>query len=238
MALHPYNTGLHNHAVTAKTYATEAARDADAAWIGNARNIHKVVWIEDVEAFQILASVGPAVWHTMGSQALAAEAGVGITGTAEFYSMNVTRFGNGVVKTEILIDLTDLVVSTTDDDIIGADGVGVAHIGQILAARNGTVYKGVMTCLEVPAGGDLSVALWAADTGTGVEDTSITAQTNQNELEQSQGDGTDWATGDEIAIADGLPTADQYLYLVGDGGGSPGTYTGGKFLIEFWGFAT
>ncbi len=168
---------------------------------------------------------------------LAVEAGVGITGTAEAYGTGVYRFGSGLIKTEILIDITDLTSSTTDDDIIGADGAGVAHLGQITAARNGTIYKGLMTCLEIPATGDLSIALWAADTGTGVEDTSITAQTNQNELEQSQGDGTDWAAGDAIVIADGLPTADQYLYLVVDGSGSPGKYTSGKFLIEFWGFA-
>lgn len=234
--LHHLRHDASNHAVSAKTYATETARDADLAW-HKAANLHKVVFITAGSTFQIMTAFNPVVWQTLaGGPVLLLAAGIGITGTAESYSMNVTRFG-GIIKTEILIDLTDLVVSTTDDDIIGADGVGVAHIGQILAARNGTVYKGLMTCLEVPAGGDLSVALWAADTGTGVEDTSITAQTNQNELEQSQGDGTDWVTGDVVVIADGLPTANQYLYLVGDGGGSPGTYTGGKFLIEFWGYA-
>ncbi len=236
MALHPYNRGLHNHAITSKTYANVAARDADLAW-QKTSNLDKVVFITDTATYQIFVSVtaGVAVWQTIGGGALVTEAGVGITGTAEAYRSGVFEFG-GLIKTEIFIDLTDLVVSTTDDDIIGADGAGVAHLGQITAAQNGTIYKGLMTCLEVPAGGDLSIALWAADTGTGVEDTSITAQTNQNELEQSQGDGTDWATGDAIVIADGLPTADQFLYLVGDGGGSPGTYTGGKFLIEFWGY--
>lgn len=61
MALHPYNTGLHNHAITAKTYINETARDADLAW-QKTSNLNKVVQLADTSELWMLVSVGPSVW--------------------------------------------------------------------------------------------------------------------------------------------------------------------------------
>lgn len=52
------------HALTAKTYADETARDADTAWQITA-NINKLVKITDIDAYQVLVSVGATVWLTV-----------------------------------------------------------------------------------------------------------------------------------------------------------------------------
>ena len=160
-------------------------------------------------------------------------AGVGITGAAEVFASGVERIGT-LVKTTIWINITGLNSQATDDDIIGDDGTGVAHLGQITAAVNGTIFEGSVTCHELPATGDPNIAIWEAVEATGVEDTLITALT-ATELMQSQGDGTDWVAGDVIRFAT-FPTANEYLYLVqGDATGTNGTYTAGIFEIVFWG---
>ncbi len=172
---------------------------------------------------------------TITGNVMGVEGGVGIAGIALIYKTSVSRVG-GMIKTEIVIDLTGLDGSGTDNDIIGDEGTGEAHIGRITAAVTGTIYRGQMTCIEVPAGGNPAVALWAATESTGVEDTLIGAITS-TELLTSRGAAADWQTGDiiEIPIAT-LPAADKYLYLVnGDGTGPDGLYSAGIFLIEFWG---
>lgn len=233
MTLHPYNKGQTNHAITAKTYLTEAARDLDLAW-HSTKNLNKVVRIADTNAYQILVSVGPPVWQALGLDLHLAEAGVGITaGTDTLFGSGVTRVGS-MFKTEIIIDLDGLHSTNTDDDVIGVEGAGAAHMGQITVAKNGTIFMGRMTCIELPAGGQPDIALWATDDNDGVEDTLVTAMANQVELVQSQGDGTAWAAGDVIDIPV-FPVDGKWLYLVSDGAITDGEYTAGKFLIEFWG---
>lgn len=233
MALHPYNRGGNNHAITSNTYANAAARDADLAW-QSTKNLYKVVYITDADAFHILTSVGPAVWQVVASGGQTAEAGVGITAGVD------TKFGSGVerigslYKTTIMIDMDGLHSTNTDDDIIGVEGVGAAHLGQITTAKNGSMFFGRMTCLELPAGGQPDVALWSASENTGVEDTLISALNDDVEILQSQGDGTAWVAGDVIEITT-FPVDGTWLYLVSDGAITDGEYSAGKFLIEFWG---
>ncbi len=164
--------------------------------------------------------------------------GVGFEGIAETYESVVTTIGK-LIKTDIWIDITGLNSMTTDDDIIGDDGTGEAWFINLTTAKNGTIYKAWMTCIEVPTGGDPNIALWEAEEGTGVEDTQISALTNQTELLQSQSDGSDWTgIGDTFSLAT-MPTAGEYIYLVqGDGSGTNATYTAGRFHLEFWGWKT
>ncbi len=172
---------------------------------------------------------------TITGNVMGVEGGVGIAGIALIYKTSVNRVG-GMIKTEIVIDLTGLDGSGTDNDIIGDLGTGEAHIGRITAAVSGTIYKGRMTCIELPAGGNPAIALWAATESTGVEDTLIGALTS-TELLASGGDSSDWVAGEvfDIPITT-LPAADQYLYLVnGDGTGPDAEFSAGIFLIEFWG---
>lgn len=160
---------------------------------------------------------------------LATEAGAGITGgTGTVYKSAVAEFG-GVIRTSILIDLTGLGSSTTDLDIIG-QGVSAAHLGQITAARNGTILHGRMTCLEVPATGADDIDLYAATEATGVFDGLVT-DLAETALVTAGGAWTAGLTKEFDTVA-----ANKYLYLTCGEAGTVGTYTAGKFLIELFGY--
>jgi hypothetical protein len=105
-----------------------------------------------------------------------AATGAGIEGTAAVYETSVAR-NNGIVTTSIMIDLTGLNSGGTAGDIIGKNGSGVAYIGRVVTADNGTVFGVRMTCYETPAGGDTDIDLYSATEGTGVEDVAISTLT-------------------------------------------------------------
>lgn len=155
-------------------------------------------------------------------------AGAGVAG-AQTYRSGVFKNGDLIV-TRLLIDLTDLLGSTTDLDIIGDSAAASANIGQITAALNGTIVGGRMTCLELPAGAVTDIDLYSATVGTGAENTLITDLT-ETALVTS---GGAWASGTTKGMT-ALPAANAFLYLVNGAAGVPGTFTAGKFLIEFFG---
>lgn len=164
------------------------------------------------------------------SPPLATGPGAGITdGSGTICRTSVTMEG-GIKKTSILIDLTGLASSTTDLDIIGV-GTGVAYLGRVTAAECGTVLGLRMTCLEVPATGADDIDLYSATEATGAYDAGV-ATLVETAIITSAGawaaDTTKWATADVAA--------DQYLYLTGGEGGTAGTYTAGRFLIEIFGY--
>ena len=158
------------------------------------------------------------------------EAGAGSsTGVGTILRSSVTK-DNGVIKTSILIDLTGLASSTTDLDIIGV-GTSPAHLGRVTVARSGTLFGGLMTCLEVPAGGVTDIDLYSANEGTGIFDGGIAALTETALITA----GGAWTLALEKAIAQPAAT-DQYLYLTCGTLGTAATYTSGKFLIELYGY--
>lgn len=158
-------------------------------------------------------------------------AGAGITsGVGSAYRSTVTK-QDGIIKTQIYVDLTGLASSTTDLDIIGV-GASVAYIGQHTVAKNGILYAGRMICLELPAGGADDIDLYAATEGTGVFDGGIAALAETALLTK----GGAWAARTSSALT-ALPAADQYLYLTGGEAGTAATYTAGQFLIELEGYA-
>jgi hypothetical protein len=157
------------------------------------------------------------------------EAGTGITGgTGTIYRSSVMRSG-GIITTRILIDLTGL-RSTASGDIIGVNGTSnVCHIGQITAARNGTILTGSMECFEAPAGGDPDINVHSATESTGVEDGAISDLTET--LLVNAGDAT---LGSKVFFT-AVPAADEFLYLtLGDT--TDADYTAGKLLIELMGY--
>jgi len=156
-------------------------------------------------------------------------AGVGITGTAAAFVTEVTKVGT-LIKTTILIDLAGLNSGGTAGDLIGANGAGVCHLGQITAAVNGTIIAGRLTCLEAPATGDNDIDLYSATEATGVEDTGISALTATQ-----LSNGGDLSAGTVVAVTP--PAANKYLYLVGVTGDCDDTYSTGILLIELWGKA-
>lgn len=158
-------------------------------------------------------------------------AGAGITsGTGTLYRSSVWK-QDGIIKTQIFIDLTGLASSTTDLDIIGV-GAGVAYIGQHTVAKNGILYAGRMICVEVPAGGVTDIDLYAATEGTGVFDAGIATLAETALLTK----GGAWSARTVSALT-ALPAANQYLYLTGGAAGTAATYTGGQFVLELEGYA-
>lgn len=156
--------------------------------------------------------------------------GAGISGgTGTVFKSSVQRVGD-IIKTSILIDLTGLSSSTTDLDIIGT-GTAAAYLGQITAAKNGTILTGRMTCLEVPAGGIVDIDLYSAIEATGVFDGGIAALAETAIITA----GGNWTLG-LVKIFGAMPAANAYLYLTGGAGGTANTYTAGKFLIELEGY--
>lgn len=154
--------------------------------------------------------------------------GAGVS-NMETYASGV--FLNGTLKTtRILVDLTGLVGSATDLDIIGnTGGAASANMGRITAALNGTIVGGRVTCLEVPAGGATDIDFYSAAEGTGAQDAGIATLT-ETALVTSGGAWTSGASKGMTAV----PAANDYLYMV-NGTASGGTFTAGKFLIELFG---
>ena len=176
-----------------------------------------------------------AITVTSGSKmAVEATASAGIEGTAAVYITQVDRLKSDVdtnvniVKTSIMIDLTGLKDGGTAGDIIGKDGSGVAFIGQVTTANQGTVFGVTMTCLETPAGGSADIDLYSATEGTGVNDTAIGDLTETQIINAGSASAGTMVAGGDIA-------ADQYLYLVSQGTGDA-AYTAGRFLIEILGY--
>jgi len=158
--------------------------------------------------------------------------GTGIsTGTGTLFKGSVLRMGD-VVETTIVIDLTGLNSGDADGDIIGKAATANCHLGQITAAKNGTVFAGSMQCVETPAGGEPDIDLWSATEATGTEEALITGLTETALLAAA----ADW-TG--ILAPKGLtalPAAGGYLYLAGGGGVTNATYSAGKFVIKLYGY--
>ena len=176
-----------------------------------------------------------AVTVTSGDKmAVEATGSAGIEGTAAVYVTQVNRLKSDVdtnvniVKTTIMIDLTGLRDGGTAGDIIGKDGDGVAFIGQVTTANQGTVFGVTMTCVETPAGGGTDIDLYSATEGTGVNDTAIGDLTETQIINAGAASAGTMVAGGDIA-------ADQYLYLVGQGTGHA-AYTAGRFLIEITGY--
>lgn len=154
-------------------------------------------------------------------------AGVGITGTADNFASSVEKVGT-LFKTTIVIDVDGLNSGGANDDIIGADGAGVAHLGQITAAVNGAIFAGTLRCIEAPTGGDEDIDLWSAVEATGVEDTLVTDLT-----ETKLCNSGNLVAGSQIPLT-AYPAANEYLYLA-CGTFTDATYTAGILVVELWG---
>ena len=158
--------------------------------------------------------------------------GTGFDGAAQARWLPYGLHGaSGMRVTEFFFDLTNLVNSTTANDIIGETATANCHFGQITAAIHGAVEGIEVICLETPAGGDPDIDLYSATESTGTENALVTDLTETLLLARA----ASWANGD-VRGATVMPAASQYLYLaVGSAGGAPGTYSAGKFLVRIFG---
>ncbi len=157
-------------------------------------------------------------------------AGSGFSNGSSIYKANVTYAGD-LIKTEILVDLTDLNSGDADGDIIGKVGTANCHIGQITAALNGTIIAGHLECFETPTGGEPDIDVYSATEATGTEEALITGLTETALLNT----GADWTLTKQKMALTALPAADSYLYLVASGGATNDTYTAGILLLTLYG---
>lgn len=174
---------------------------------------------------QLISESGSVIGETNGVPGAGISDGVGTV-----FKSSIERVGD-IIKTTVLIDLTGLASSTTDLDIIGV-GANPAFLGQITAAKNGTIFSARMKCLEAPVGGVTDIDLYSATEATGVFDGGIAALTETALLTA----GGAWTLGLSTELG-ALPAAGQYLYLTGGAAGTAATYTAGKFQIELEGYA-
>ncbi|MCK4601315.1 MAG: hypothetical protein KAU28_02535, partial [Phycisphaerae bacterium] len=225
---HP-ELSIHSNTTPATDYLAIGNHDGTTASIDVVGGTTLDLDIAGTTALAITAAtVTPTGQMIMTSCNLPTTAGVGITGTADNFVSCVEKIGT-MFKTTIVIDLDGLNSGGTAHDIIGADGAGVAHLGQITAARNGTIFAGTLTCIEAPTGGDPDVDLWDAIEATGVEDTGIAALTGEHQLTN----GGDLSAGTVVPLTV-YPVANQYLYLTTEEV-TDATYTAGIVIIELWG---
>lgn len=185
------------------------------------------VAVEDFSADQLTATS-----LTLAGTAVSAgdmTPGTGISaGVGTICEHSVVKVG-GLIKTSIFVDLTGLKSGGTAGDIIGKAAAANCHLGQILAAVNGEVIGGTITCLEVPAGGDPDIDLFGATASTGTQDAAVGSLTGQAILCNS-GDHTIGS----VKVLTAMPAANAYLYLA-CGDVTDVVYTAGKLLIELWG---
>lgn len=160
---------------------------------------------------------------------LTVTAGAGITAAADNIASSVEKVGS-LYKTTIVIDVDGLESSTTEDDIIGGNDLADCHLGQITAARSGTIFAGTIECIEAPTGGVADIDLYSAVEDSGTENAAVTGLDETALLTAA----AVWAAGD-IRPLTAYPAADEYLYLAVGVAGTAATYTAGILKIELWG---
>ena len=159
--------------------------------------------------------------------------GVYPIGNSNYYSWIECDNDDKKVKTNIIIDLTDLESEATLADIIGDDGAANSHFGQINYTGTGIIYKSVITCLELPSGGEVDIDVYQSTASDGTEGAAVTSLAGATQLLDT---AADWTAGTSKTFTTN-PSDANYLYLsVGtDSSPTAGTYTTGKFLIELYG---
>jgi len=151
--------------------------------------------------------------------------------TAESYASGIFRSGSLTI-TRIVLDISTLVGSATDLDIIGESAAADCNWGQITTAKCGTLIGGRVTCLEVPAGGTADINFYSSSASTGAQDALASGLAGVSTLIDAGGAWTSGATKGMTA----LPAANDYLYIA-NGAASGGTFSAGKFEIVLFGTA-
>lgn len=162
---------------------------------------------------------------------VAAEHGAGAVGTSSFGAPRTYRgTKDGVIITQVKIDLTGLYDGGTANDAIGLATAAYCFIGRNVVATNGVIFKAELSCIEVPAGGDVDINVVRNASGTIAGDAAAgTAYVS--------GNSGDLAAGNTIQNLVPVVTANEYYYLaIGDTTGA--TYTGGQLIFTTWGHAS
>ena len=140
---------------------------------------------------------------------------------------------NGLIITEVHIDLAGLKAKGGDaGDAIGL-GTTPAYIYKNVVADNGIIFKQEMICTELPAA------------GSGTITTDINMAWNSSgtiDYDEAAGALREINSGGVVAgkiIEDNIValTADHYAYLTeGDTAASSGVYNAGQLILKFYGY--
>jgi len=161
---------------------------------------------------------------------LAATHAAGAIGTSSFGApQTYRRTENGIIITEIKVDLTGLASVATANDVIGLAAGGIAYLARYTTALFGIVFKNELVCLETPAGGDNDVNVIFNASGTLEYDGAGGTAYGVN--------GGDAAAGQVIENLVAAQTANDYIYLSAGTGDTAAAYTAGQFLIRIFGHA-
>ena len=140
---------------------------------------------------------------------------------------------NGLIITEVHIDLDGLKAKGGDaGDVIGT-GTVPAYIYKNEVANNGIIFKHEIICTEVPA----------STSGTITTDINVAwASAATIDFDEAVGTGSEINTGGLVAgqvVVDNTAaiTANHYAYLTeGDTAASTGTYTSGQLIYRMYGY--
>jgi hypothetical protein len=156
----------------------------------------------------------------------AAEHGAGVIGTG-VAPATYRHTENGIIITEIKIDLQGLASVATANDVIGLSAGGVAYIGRNVVATNGVIFKIELICVETPAGGDNDVNVVANASAVLAYDGAGGTAYGVN--------GGDAVAGQVVQNLVQSLTADHYFYLTAGTGDTAAAYTAGQFIIRLHG---
>jgi hypothetical protein len=168
-------------------------------------------------------------WSPLGAvqAALTAEHGAGAIGTG-VAPATYRRTENGIIITEIKIDLTGLSCGGTANDAIGLLATDACYIGRNVVATNGIIFKAELICVEVPAGGDTDINV--------VENTLADIQEDEAAGTDYGVDGGTMAAGIVVTNNACSQTANDYWYLA-SGGTTNDVYTAGQLIFRTHGHA-
>ena len=157
----------------------------------------------------------------------AAEHGDGVIATYAPVTKRWTE--NGVIITEIEIDLSGLTSDGTATHVIGlADpGTDAAYLGKNVIATNGYIYKVEVQCLEVPASGEPDILFVQ---GSAADETYGDTVANTATIADSAGP---WALGEIITLTTGI--TENYYYYMEAGDSDSAAYSAGKFVFRTYG---
>ena len=160
--------------------------------------------------------------------------GAGAIGTGEApIAFRQTDAINGLIITEVQIDLTGLKAKGGDaGDVIGL-GTVPAFIYKNEVANNGIIFKHEVLCTEIPA----------STSGTITTDINVAWNSSATiDFDEAGGTGSEINTGGLVAgqVVQDLTaaiTANHYAYLTeGDTAASTGTYTSGQLIYRMYGY--
>ncbi len=157
-------------------------------------------------------------------------AGAGVlAGTGSIVESSVSRVG-GIIRTDVLVDLTGMNDGGTIDDIIGNDGGAIdSWIVKITDDVNGVILAATVYGHELPAGGDPDIDFWSASDGTLAQDTLITAAADEVLLVDA-GD----MSATSVVNFTAWPADGTYIYMA-CGTNTAADYTAGRFILSLWG---